>query len=179
MRRTERSIATRPSLLSIALSLAAACGPSALPTGKGAPDFTGTTIDGSTFRLSRANAEGPVLLYFFTASSEASLPELPSLIALHEAHQKDGLRVVGVAMDGPLHMADVSAWAGRNRVPFPVVRDEDTRIATLYNPAKAPHLIVLVDRHGTVVRVREGWIAGDERVLARDVDRALRGVPID
>jgi peroxiredoxin len=171
----------RPSVLAVVLAslLACACEPSALPAGKSAPDFGGTTIDGRTFRLSQTNAEGPVLLYFFTTASEGSLAELPSMVALHKARAKEGLRVIGVSMDGPLHMADVTAWAGRNGVTFPIVRDEDTRISNLYNPAKAPHLIVLIDRHGTIVRVREGWIAGDEAILAHEADHLIKGEPID
>ena len=156
-----------------------ACEPSALPTGKGAPDFSALTLDGKSFNLAKTNTEGPVLLFFFTVSSENSLAELPSVVRLHEARAGEGLRVVGVSMDGPIKMADVNAWAARNHVTFPIVRDEDTRISTLYNPAKAPHLIVLIDRHGVIVRVREGWIAGDDGVLAHEVDHLIAGTPID
>jgi hypothetical protein len=62
-------------------------------------------------------------------------------------------------------------------VPFPVVTDDDSRIASLYNPRRSMPLSVLVDRGGRIVAVREGYAPGDEKLLEADVDKALAAAP--
>ena len=55
--------------------------------------------------------------------------------------------------------------------------DEDSRISTLYNRKKAAPLTILIDKTGKIVLVREGYNAGDEDSLARDIEKALTGSP--
>ncbi|HEY2514014.1 MAG TPA: TlpA family protein disulfide reductase, partial [Polyangiaceae bacterium] len=55
----------------------------------------------------------------------------------------------------------------------PVVTDEDSRIASLYNPKKSMPLSVLIDKAGRIVTVREGYAPGDETLVVADVDKAL------
>jgi hypothetical protein len=53
------------------------------------------------------------------------------------------------------------------------VIDEDSRIASLYDPKKSMPLSVLVARSGHIVVVREGYNPGDEKLVAADVAKAL------
>ena len=76
-------------------------------------------------------------------------------------------------MDGPETMADVPAFVKRFDVNFPVVVDDDSRIASLYNPKKSMPLSVIIDRAGRIAVVREGYNPGDERQVASDVTTAL------
>ncbi len=99
--------------------------------------------------------------------------EFPHLRALYEKKGKSGLLVVGIAMDGPETVADVPAFVRRFDLPFPVVVDDDSRIASLYNPKKSMPLSVLIDRAGHVAVVREGYNPGDEKLVAADVAKAL------
>lgn len=76
-------------------------------------------------------------------------------------------------MDGPESSAEVPAFVNRYSLTFPVVLDDDSSIAGLYNPKRSMPLSVLVDRNGHVVRVREGYNPGDERLVKEDVLGAL------
>ena len=84
-----------------------------------------------------------------------------------------GLLVVGVSMDGPESSADVPAFVKRFGLTFPVVLDDDSRIASLYDPKKSMPLSVLIDRKGRVIAVREGYNPGDEKQVDADVEAAL------
>jgi peroxiredoxin len=172
---------------SVVLALAlAACGsqstsgPSTEASGGGAtaagtlaPDFTGRDIAGKTFRLSDHLGKDVVLIDFWSTFCEPCKAEFPHLRAMYEGQRSKGLLVVGIAMDGPETVADVPSFVKRFELDFPVVTDEDSRIASLYNPKKSMPLSVLIDRGGRIVAVREGYAPGDEKLVAADVDRAL------
>jgi peroxiredoxin len=138
-----------------------------------APDFTGRDTAGKTFRLSDHLGKDVVLLDFWSTFCEPCKAEFPHLRAMYDAQRAKGLLVVGIAMDGPETVADVPAFVKRFELDFPVVTDEDSRIASLYNPKKSMPLSVLIDKAGRIVAVREGYNPGDEKLVAADVDKAL------
>jgi peroxiredoxin len=150
--------------------------PGAAPTGGTvAPDFTARDVDGKTFRLSDHVGREVVLLDFWATYCEPCKAEFPHLRAMYDENKSRGLLVVGVAMDGPESLADVPAFVRRYGIDFPVVLDDDSRIASLYDPKKSMPLSVLVGRDGHIAVVREGYNPGDEALVAQDVKRALAG----
>jgi peroxiredoxin len=146
-------------------------------TGTVAPDFTAAGVDGKTFRLSDHLGKSVVLLDFWSTFCEPCKAEFPHLAALYNDQKSKGFLVVGVAMDGPETVADVHAFVKRFALEFPVVTDEDSRIASLYDPKKSMPLSVLIGRSGHIVAVREGYTPGEEKLLAADVARELDSAP--
>jgi peroxiredoxin len=123
-------------------------GAAAPGSGTAAPDFTARDVDGKTFRLS-------------------------DHLAMYASKKDKGLLVLGVAMDGPESAAEVPAFVKRHEVGFPVVLDDDSRIASLYDPKKSMPFSVLIGRDGHIVAVREGYNPGDEKLVEADVSKAL------
>jgi peroxiredoxin len=169
--------------LAFALAASASCasagtdarsGPAAPGAGATvAPDFTARDVDGKTFRLSDHVGKQVVLLDFWATYCEPCKAEFPHLRALYDENKSDGLLVVGVSMDGPESLAEVPAFVNRYALDFPVVLDDDSRIASLYDPKKSMPLSVLIAKSGRIAVVREGYNPGDERLVAADVQRAL------
>jgi hypothetical protein len=58
-------------------------------------------------------------------------------------------------------------------INFPVVVDDDSRIASLYNPKKSMPLSVLISKTGRISVVREGYNPGDEKLVQADVTKEL------
>jgi peroxiredoxin len=138
-----------------------------------APDFTASGVDGKTFRLSDHLGKSVVLLDFWSTYCEPCKAEFPHLKALYEEKKSQGLLVVGVAMDGPETIADVHSFVKRFELDFPVVTDDDSRIASLYDPKKSMPLSILIARSGHIVVVREGYNPGEEKLVAADVEKEL------
>jgi len=141
--------------------------------GSAAPDFEGRDVVGKTFRLSDHFHHEVVLLDFWSTYCEPCKAEFPHLRAMYDSQRAKGLLVVAIAMDGPETVADVPSFVKRFDIDFPVVTDEDSRIALLFNPKKSMPLSVLIDRTGRIVTVREGYTPGDEKLVAADVQKAL------
>lgn len=142
-------------------------------SGTNAPDFTASDVDGKTFHLSDHLGKSVVLLDFWSTFCEPCKAEFPHLRALYDEDKSKGLLVVGVAMDGPETIADVHAFVKRFELDFPVVTDDDSRIASLYDPKKSMPLSVLIGRSGKIVVVREGYNPGEEKLVAADVEKEL------
>jgi peroxiredoxin len=142
-------------------------------TGTVAPDFTAAGVDGKTFRLSDHLGKSVVLLDFWSTFCEPCKAEFPHLRAIYDSEKSKGFLIVGVAMDGPESVAEVPAFVKRYGINFPVVVDDDSRIASLYNPRKVMPLSVLIDRTGTIAVVREGYNPGDETYVQADVAKVL------
>jgi peroxiredoxin len=146
---------------------------SSMAAGTIAPDFTASDVDGKTFRLSDHLGKSVILLDFWSTFCEPCKAEFPHLRALYDEDKSKGLLVVGVSMDGPETVADVHAFVKRFELDFPVVTDDDSRIASLYDPKKSMPLSVLIARSGHIVAVREGYNPGEEKLVAADVAKEL------
>jgi len=106
--------------------------------GKGATatDFTARDIDGKTVRLANYLGKEAILLNFWQTWCEPCVAEFPHLRRMYESNKDKGFVILGVAMDGPETVANVPAFAKRNQLNFPVLLDEDSHVAALYNPKK-------------------------------------------
>lgn len=148
---------------------------SSTSAGASASDFTARDIDGKTIKLSSHIGKNVVLLDFCSTWCEPCVAEFPHLRRLYETNKDKGFVILAIAMDGPETVAQVPAFAKRNQLNFPMLTDEDSRIASLYNPKKSAPLSVLIDRSGKIVKIREGYNPGDEDLVAKDVAMALDG----
>lgn len=142
-------------------------------TGASASDFTARDIEGHTVRLSEYLGKQVVLLAFCATWCEPCVMEFPHLRKLFDQNRAKGFIILAIAMDGPETVASVPAFARRNQVNFPMLTDEDSRIASIYNPKKSAPLAVLIDKRARIVSIREGYNPGDEDFLAKDVEKAL------
>ncbi|MDB5221201.1 MAG: Thiol:disulfide oxidoreductase related to ResA [Myxococcaceae bacterium] len=151
---------------------------SAASVGAGAPasDFNARDIEGHNIKLSSYLGKEVVLLNFCATWCEPCVAEFPHLRKMYEANKAKGFIILAIAMDGPETVANVPAFARRNQLNFPMLTDEDSRIASLYNPKKSAPLSVLIDKSGKIVTIREGYNPGDEEFLAKDVAKALDGI---
>jgi peroxiredoxin len=174
----------RSVLFAAPLMLALACGGStgaatgpdadgAQKTGTVATDFAARDTNGKTVRLSDYLGKQAILLDFWATFCEPCLAEMPHLRRIYEKERPRGFTILAISMDGPETIAQVPSFASRNSMTFPVLLDEDSHVAAIYNPKKSAPLSVLIDKRGQVVRVHEGYNPGDEEVLAAAVAKVL------
>jgi peroxiredoxin len=143
--------------------------------GATASDFSARDIDGKTVKLSTYLGKQAILLNFWQTWCEPCVAEFPHLRRMYDANKAKGFVMFGVAMDGPETVANVPAFAKRNQLNFPVLLDEDSHVAQIYNPKKSAPLSVLIDKTGKITMIREGYNPGDEEYLAKDVAKVLDG----
>lgn len=144
-------------------------------TGVTASDFSARDLEGKSVRLANYLGKEAVLLNFWETWCEPCVAEFPHLRRMYESNKDKGFLLLGIAMDGPETVANVPAFVKRNQLNFPVVLDEDSQIAAIYNPKKSAPLSVLIDKTGKITVIREGYNPGDEVYLAKEVAKVLDG----
>jgi peroxiredoxin len=154
----------------VALAVAACGGGAGAGRKSGvASNFSAVDTAGRNFQLKDHLGKNVVYVDFWATFCQPCLAAMPHLKGMHEKYGPKGFTVVAVSMDGPESIGDVRAFVERNKLPFPVVLDEDSSIAAAYNPRKSAPLGVLIDRTGKIVKVHEGYNQGDERLLDEEV----------
>ena len=165
-----------PKLTSFVLAIiVAACtdAKSGADVGTTAQDFTTRDTQGNNYRLSDHVGKEVILIDFWATWCVPCLEEMPHLEGMWEKYKSKGFSVLAVSMDGPETIADVPAFARRNNMNFTVLLDEDSSIASIYNPRKSAPLSVIIDKAGHISATREGFVAGDEQYVEKDVLKAL------
>jgi peroxiredoxin len=124
------------------------------PTGApSAPAVRGTLVDGSPVDLATLWADRPVVLLFFTSWCTLCEQRQDALSQLARDHRD---RVVFVGVAGADEPDDVQRHLRAHRVEYPVLRDDDGRIALSY-AVREPPAVVLVAKGGALLR---GWPGG-------------------
>ncbi len=142
--------------------------------GAPAPDFTLRDLDGRNVTLSDRLGKDVILLNFWATWCVPCGAEMPHLEKLYQTNKDKGFVIFSIAMDGPETVAQVGSFARRYGITFPVLLDEETRVVGIYNPKRTAPLSVLIDRKGQIVRIRNGYNAGDETLVEADVAALLK-----
>lgn len=163
-----------------------ACGSSATtsPTGGGktpdktdddsnVSDFTLTDVDGKSVSLADYLGKKAILIDFWATWCKPCIAEMSHLQKIYEA-KKDGFVVLAVSMDASETEAQVAPTVKSKGWTFPVLLDPETRAVSLYNPRRAAPYTVLIDKHGKIVKKREGYNPGDEAEIEKDIDAAMK-----
>jgi peroxiredoxin Q/BCP len=132
-----------------------------LAVGAEAPDFSGTTADGSPFSL-RSTRGRPLVLYFYPkANSSGCSLEARGFAQHYPEFQQKGVAVVGVSVDS---VESEKKFVASCKIPFPIVADADKAISRQYGVlgllGSARRVTFFVDPDGKVADIVEGLIPG-------------------
>lgn len=133
-----------------------------------APDFTVTTFEGQTLRLS--DLRGQVVLVNFWASW--CLPcreEAPELEAIWQQYRAQGVTVVGIAWSDI--EADTRAFIDEFNMTYPNAPDIGTRIGDDYGIRAVPETYI-IDQQGEVLH----RLIGAENVNVENLSAIIEGL---
>ena len=121
--------------------------------GKSAPDFTLTTIDGKTLRLSDLRGKAVVLNFWATWCPPCKV-ELPWFVDYQKQYAAQGLQIVGISEDeGPKDK--VAQFVKEMGVNYTVAID-DNSVAEKYGDVEDLPTTFYIDRNGKIVEFAMG-----------------------
>jgi len=120
------------------------------------PDVTLKTINGGSLSLNTLKGK-VVLVNFFASWCLPCNAEMPDLVELEKQHKKEGLAVVGLALEPPSRLGIVKEFLKTHKVAFPVAL-AGKKEAGLFGGVSALPTSLLVDRQGVIVRRYVGMV---------------------
>ena len=141
--------------------------------GSQATDFTLRDSEGKPVHLSDYHNQKVVLLDIWATWCVPCQAELPLLEELYQSRKDKGFVVLSVSMDGPETVAQVQTFIRNYNLTYPVLLDTETQVTSIYNQKRTAPLSLLIDKKSRIVKVRQGFNAGDEKAIQAEVDQAL------
>ena len=137
----------------------------ALPAGTQAPDFTLPTMDGKSFSLREALAQGPVVAAFFKISCPVCQYAFPFLERIYQAYGNQKVTIVGISQNPK---KDTSAFNNQFGITFPVLLDntETYPVSNAYGLTNVP-TIFWIAPDGTIEVSSVGWDKKDMQEIHR------------
>ncbi|MFO7321613.1 MAG: TlpA disulfide reductase family protein [Chloroflexota bacterium] len=138
------------------------------PTAGAAPDFTVTTFDGETIRLSDLRGQ-IVVLNFWASWCGPCEQEAPALEAIWQRYRDQDVVVLGIAyVDNPSNSLQ---FIERFGLTYPNAPDAGTVISDAYNIQGVPETFI-IDRDGNITEFILAQVT--EQGLTASLDRLLR-----
>lgn len=138
-------------------------------TGGAALDFTLPSNDASNLRLEE-QAGNVMLINFWASWCAPCREEMPYLNNIHDEYADLGLVVWGVNVDEKQKDADKAIQ--RLKVKFPVLFDNENKVAELYKIDAMPTTLI-VDRDGNIRYLHRGYKKGYELEYKKQVSELL------
>jgi peroxiredoxin len=133
-----------------------------------APDFTLLSLDGSKVKLSDYRGKA-VLLNFWATWCPPCKVEMPWFEDLQKQYRKDGLVVLGVAMDDS-EPATIAKFANQLGVNYPVLLGTD-KVSDDYGDVQYLPTTFYIGRDGTIVDKMTGLL--DRKDIEQAVKKTL------
>ena len=142
--------------------------------GSPAPDFSLKALDGREVKLSDYRGKESVVVAFWASWCGPCRMEMPSLQSFYEQHRGKGVEVLALSIDDDPALAQ--KYAEQNRLPFPVLIDNNQQAASQYQVEGIP-VIFVVDPAGKVRFALEGLSPSLETVLTAELNSSTFATP--
>lgn len=114
-----------------------------LNQGELAPDFTLLTADGEELKLSDYRGKR-VMMNLWASWCPPCIAEMPDLQSFFSAHKDEGIEVIGINLtESEAHKEGIYQFIDDFELTFPVVFDEASQVADLYQVTTIPTTFIL------------------------------------
>lgn len=135
-------------------------------------NFSLENINGELVSFDNYTAKGPVYLSFWALWCNSCKSELKALNPLYEKYKEKGLTILAINIDTPKSTAKVKSYISAHKFTMPVLLDPNVKVFELLNGQLLPYSL-LIDTNGKILKVRKGFLPGDEKYIEEEISKLL------
>lgn len=139
--------------------------------GDTAPDFEAPTLDGEVLDLAALRGS-PVLLNLWATWCVPCRTETPFLQSIHETYGPEGLRVVGVTVDGRGSLRQIHSFLDEFGVTYDILHDAQMTSMDIFSAWGLP-ATYLMDRDGRLRFIRMGPVDEEDQEFHAALEAVL------
>ena len=141
-------------------------------TGRKAPNFKLTNLDGKYVELNNETGNGPILLSFWATWCKPCLEEMVEFNKIYEQYKDKGFSLLAISTDTEKSVAKVKPYIKSKGYNFPVLLDTNSEVARKYYAQQMPYTVIL-DQSGNIVYTHLGYMRGDEKKVEKLISELL------
>lgn len=131
-------------------------------SGKQAPNFKLTNLEGKYIELSKETGSFPILLSFWATWCKPCLEEMGEYNKIYETYKDKGFKLLAISTDTEKSIAKVKPYIKSKEYQFPVLLDTNGDVARKYYAQQMPYTVI-IDKNGNIVYSHLGYMKGDEK----------------
>jgi peroxiredoxin len=116
--------------------------------------------------------KGVLMISFWALWCEPCKQEMKALRATYEKFKDNNFHYLAINIDNPRSGAKVKAYISAQGLPYNFWLDPNSEIFKKLNGTSMPYSLI-VSSDGKLIAKRVGFIAGDEKEIAKDIAKAL------
>ena len=91
---------------------------------------------------------------------------------LSAEYENQGVKFIGVSVDGPRNQAKVKPFVSSLGLSYPIVRDMDSELMSELGVTALPTLLIY-RKDGELLHTHEGFRPGDEELIRKHIEAYL------
>jgi thiol-disulfide isomerase/thioredoxin len=130
-------------------------------------------LENKTRNYNELKGDKLTLIDFWATWCAPCYKAIPELNIIYDQYKAKGVEMIGINVDGPRSLSKVKPLSKSLGIEYPVLMDINSDITTELNILTFPTLLI-VDARNKVVWIHEGFVAGDEKIIIKELDRLLK-----
>lgn len=136
------------------------------------PYFELKDLNNNYVTYEQVKGEKLTVIDFWATWCQPCLRSIPELIKLSDAFEEQGVKFIGISVDGPRNQSKLKPFVTSIGVKYTILRDINGEIMSELNVTAVPTLIIY-DGNGKQVFIHEGFRPGDERIIKQELEKLL------
>jgi thiol-disulfide isomerase/thioredoxin len=132
------------------------------------PYFSLLDINGSQFRTSDHIGKQVMVITFWATWCAPCKQLMTKLDKIKKEHP--GILIIAISTDDSSTMVGVRPYIAGKKFDFTVLLDTDGKVIRIFDPMKSVPVTLVVDKAGSIVYSRTGYLAGDEKAIQKIIE---------
>lgn len=135
-------------------------------------NFKLKNLNNRTVSYQDLKGENLTVIDFWATWCKPCLQSIPKLVDMSHEFEDQGVKFIGVSVDGPRNLNKVRPFAKSAGIDYPVLLDTDNSVMGRVGVRAVPSLLI-VNSNDEIVYFHEGYAPGEDKMIREEIQNNL------